>query len=86
MFTNVQADHQDRNVQPLDNFLTQPHNGSLPSVSWVTPAQLNSQHPIASVYQGQAHVNSVINSVIKGPDWKSTAIFLTWDWSPFHEA
>jgi phospholipase C len=86
LFTDVQADQQEKNVQPLDNFLTQAHNGTLPSVSWVTPAQLNSEHPLASVHQGQAYVTSVINSVMKGPDWKSSAIFLGWDdWGGFYD-
>jgi phospholipase C len=86
LFTDVQADHQEKNVQPLDNFLTQAHNGTLPSVSWVTPAQLDSEHPFASVHQGQAYVTSVINSVMEGPDWKSSAIFLSWDdWGGFYD-
>jgi len=86
LFTDVQADHQEKNIQPLDNFLTQAHNGTLPSVSWVTPADLNSEHPPESVHQGQAYVTSVINSVMEGPDWKSSAIFLAWDdWGGFYD-
>ena len=86
LFTDVQADHQRENIQPLDNFLKQAHNGTLPSVSWVTPAQLDSEHPIASVHQGQAYVTSLINSVMEGPEWKSSAIFLAWDdWGGFYD-
>jgi phospholipase C len=54
LFTDVQADHQEKNVQPLDNFLQQAKQGTLPEVSWVTPSQPDSEHPPASVHQGQA--------------------------------
>lgn len=33
----------------------------LPAVSWVTPSQADSDHPPASVHQGQAYVTAVIN-------------------------
>ncbi|HEX3448487.1 MAG TPA: alkaline phosphatase family protein [Isosphaeraceae bacterium] len=86
LFTDVQADQQEKNVQPLDNFLEQAHTGTLPAVSWVTPAQIDSEHPPGGVHQGQAFVTSVINSVMEGPDWKSSAIFLSWDdWGGFYD-
>ena len=68
LFADVQADHQEKNIQPLDNFLKQADSGTLPSVSWVTPANIDSEHPPDSVHQGQAYVTSVINSVMRGPD------------------
>ena len=86
LFADVQADHQEKNIQPLDNFLKQADSGTLPSVSWVTPANIDSEHPPDSVHQGQAYVTSVINSVMRGPDWKSSAIFLAWDdWGGFYD-
>ncbi len=86
LFSDVQADRQEKNVQPLDNFLHQAKEGSLPAVSWVTPSQPDSEHPPASVHQGQAYVTALINSVMKGPDWKSCAIFLSWDdWGGFYD-
>jgi phospholipase C len=86
LFTDVQADQQLKNIQPLDNFYQQALAGTLPSVSWVTPSQLDSEHPPSSVHQGQAYVTSLINAVMKGPDWDSTAIFLAWDdWGGFYD-
>jgi phospholipase C len=86
LFTDVQADHQRKNIQPLDNFYRQAKAGTLPAVSWVTPANLDSEHPPSSVHQGQAYVTSVVNSVMKSPEWKSTAIFLAWDdWGGFYD-
>ena len=35
---------------------------------------------------GQAYVTSLINAVMKGPEWKETAIFLSWDdWGGFYD-
>jgi phospholipase C len=45
----------------------------------VTPSQPDSEHPPATVHQGQAYVTALVNPVMRGPDWKSCAIFLSWD-------
>src|SRR6266496_1933322 len=56
------------------------------AVSWVTPSGPNSDHPPASVHQGQAYVTSIVNAAMKSPDWNSTAIFVTWDdWGGFYD-
>ena len=35
---------------------------------------------------GQAYVTALVNAVMQGPDWNSTAIFLTWDdWGGFYD-
>ena len=55
-------------------------------MSWVTPSGPDSEHPPASVHQGQAYVTSVINAAMKGPSWDSTAIFVAWDdWGGFYD-
>ena len=76
IFEDVQKDHQIRNIQPLNNYFSEAKKGTLPSVMWVTPSQADSEHPPASVHQGQAYVTAVINAAMKSPDWDSTAIFL----------
>ena len=86
LFTDVQADHQVRNVQPVQRFFADASNGTLPAVSWITPSQTNSEHPPASVAEGQAWVTNLVNHVMQGPDWSSTAIFLSWDdWGGFYD-
>jgi phospholipase C len=58
----------------------------LPAVSWITPAQAVSEHPPALVSRGQTFVTSVIDEIMRSPDWKSTAIFLAWDdWGGFYD-
>ena len=60
--------------------------GTLPSVSWIDPANEYSEHPPASVKAGQSYVTSLINAAMSGPDWDSTAIFLSWDdWGGFYD-
>jgi phospholipase C len=52
----------------------------------VIPNSKVSEHPPALVSAGQAWVTSIVNAVMSGPDWKSTAIFVTWDdWGGFYD-
>ncbi|HLG75971.1 MAG TPA: alkaline phosphatase family protein [Ktedonobacteraceae bacterium] len=52
----------------------------------VVPNGKDSEHPPALVSTGQAYVTALINAVMKGPDWNSTAIFLAWDdWGGFYD-
>jgi phospholipase C len=85
-FDTVQHDHQLGNIQPLSSFLRAARGGVLPAVSWVTPSQVASEHPPALVTTGQAYVTRLINAIMSGPNWKSTAIFLAWDdWGGFYD-
>jgi phospholipase C len=86
LFGDVQHDHQGRYVQPLDSYFAQARAGTLPAVSWIVPSGPDSDHPPASVHSGQAYVTAIINAAMKSPDWKSTAIFLSWDdWGGFYD-
>ena len=86
IFEDVQKDHQLRNIQPLRNYFASAKAGTLPDVMWIAPSQADSEHPPASVHQGQAYVTAIINAAMKSPDWDSTAIFLQWDdWGGFYD-
>jgi phospholipase C len=86
LFGDVQSDHQLNNVQPLSSYLSAARTGTLPPVSWIVPSQPDSEHPPASVHQGQAYVTALINAAMRSPDWNSTAIFLSWDdWGGFYD-
>src|SRR5207245_2485897 len=85
-FDTVKADHQLGNIQSVDKFYSAAKNGTLPAVSWVTPSNAVSEHPPSAVSSGQSYVTSVVNAVMKSPDWNSTAIFLSWDdWGGFYD-
>jgi phospholipase C len=86
LFGDVQSTHQLGNIQDLSRYYAAVKAGTLPSVSWITPSNSDSEHPPASVHQGQAYVTSIVNAAMKSPDWKSTAIFLAWDdWGGFYD-
>jgi len=86
LFTDVQQDGELRDVQSTSKFFAAAKAGRLPAVSWITPSQVNSEHPPASVAEGQAWVTSLVNAVMNGPDWNSTAIFVSWDdWGGFYD-
>ncbi len=85
-FETVKQDNQLANIQSVDKFLAAAKDGTLPTVSWVTPEQKVSEHPPAKISDGQAYVTSLINAVMQGPDWNSTVIFLAWDdWGGFYD-
>ena len=85
-FDTVREDGQLANVTSLKDFFSAASDGSLPAVSWITPTATVSEHPAALVSVGQAYVTSLINAIMKGPDWPSSAIFLAWDdWGGFYD-
>ena len=85
-FDTVRHDHQLRNIQPMSAFFTAARRGRLPAVSWLAPSNRVSEHPPSLVTAGQTYVTSAINAVMRGPDWRSTAIFLAWDdWGGFYD-
>ena len=85
-FTDVKSDHQLHHVRNLSAFYRMARHGKLPAVSWIAPTQANSDHPPANIATGQAYVTNLINTIMRGPDWKSTAIFLAWDdWGGFYD-
>ena len=85
-FTDVRQTHQANHVQDSSLFFKAARAGRLPAVSWVIPNYAQSEHPPASIRRGQAWVTSVINAVMRSKDWRSSAIFLTWDdWGGFYD-
>lgn len=67
------------NVVDTSKFTQDASSGALPQVSWVVTSQAQSDHPPYSICVGENWTQSVINSIMQGPDWSSTVIVLTWD-------
>ncbi len=85
-FDTVRNDHQLDNVQSVAHFYDAARKGTLPAVSWVVPSGVVSEHPPMRVSNGMAYVTSLVNAVMRSPDWSSTAIFLAWDdWGGFYD-
>ena len=85
-FDTVKQDGELGNIRDLREFYAAARDGTLPAVVWITPAAPYSEHPPALVSRGQAYVTGLINTIMRSPDWNSTAIFLTWDdWGGFYD-
>jgi phospholipase C len=85
-FATVRADGELHNIKDLTQFFRAAHDGTLPAVSWICPNSRVSEHPPSLVSAGQAYVTRLINAIMQGPNWDSTAIFLAWDdWGGFYD-
>jgi len=77
-----------KHMRPVDSLLTDIRDNKLPPVSWVTPQFHDSDHPEkgSSLCDGENWSTQVINEVMRSPEWRDTAIFLTWDdWGGFYD-
>ncbi len=85
-FDTVNQDGQTGDIQDVSKLYVAARAGRLPAVSWVVPNQADSEHAPGKVSAGQAYVTGLINTIMSGPDWNSTAIFLSWDdWGGFYD-
>jgi phospholipase C len=88
-FADVSQDGQTENIQSITHLYEAVHTSGtcgLPSVSWVIPNWLVSEHPPSTIAAGQAFVTTVINAIMRSPCWSSSAIFLSWDdWGGFYD-
>jgi phospholipase C len=85
-FTTVQQNGQLSNVTALSDYYKAAKAGKLPAVSWINPTGAVSEHPPGLVSAGEKYVTSLVNAAMHGPEWKSTAIFISWDdWGGFYD-
>jgi phospholipase C len=68
-----------KNVVPTPEFLVDAAAGKLAAVSWIVTPAMVSEHAPASVCVGENWTVSLMNALMQGPDWQSSAVFLTWD-------
>jgi phospholipase C len=60
-------------------FVSDVEAGKLPAVSWLTPPYSLSDHPPHSLCEGENWTVEMLNTLMKSPEWASTAVVLTWD-------
>jgi phospholipase C len=73
---------QDRNLVPSSQFVHDAHAGVLPAYSAVVPGSGTSsysQHNNYSMAAGDNWIGQVASAVMNGPEWRSTALFITYD-------
>ena len=86
-FPKVMGDVAQRNrLVDASQFYTDAANGTLPQVSWVIPSGAVSEHPPSGVHEGMEYVTGLVNEIMTGPNWNTTAIFISWDdWGGFYD-
>ncbi len=82
--------NQRTRVVDTAQFYQDAQSGNLPQVSWIQPffGTSLSEHPGmgGGVEEGMAYVTGLVNAIMQGPDWDSTAIFISWDdWGGFYD-
>jgi phospholipase C len=74
---------QKLNMVSPSRFTTDAQNGTLPSFSILLPqggtSGATSQHNGTSMAVGDNWIGAAVSAIENGPDWSSTAIFITWD-------
>lgn len=66
-------------VVPVAQFAVDAAAGNLPAVSWISTPSQWSEHPPSSVCVGENWSATLLTALGAGPNWKDTAMFLTWD-------
>jgi phospholipase C len=73
-------------IAPETAILNDITNGTLRSVSIVTPDAYNSDHARFPSTTGPMWVQSIVSAIGSSPYWKDTAIFVTWDdWGGWYD-
>jgi len=73
------------------SFFRDAEQGRLPNVAWLNSSYLSdgnnkSGHPPGSLCAAENYAVRVLNAVMTGPQWDSTALFLVWDdWGGFFD-
>jgi phospholipase C len=70
---------QSANIRQTMQVIQDAQGGTLPSVSVVFPTGVVSQHNQSSMRQGDNYIGDIVDAVANGPDWSTSAVFITWD-------
>ena len=74
------TDEKAAHLQDESEFFAKAKAGTLPAVSFVKPVGGLNEHPgYAVLVDGENHVLQLIDAVRNGPNWKDTAIIITYD-------
>ncbi|MFL5768365.1 MAG: alkaline phosphatase family protein [Actinomycetota bacterium] len=66
-------------VRPWDAIINQANIGRLPRLAIVTPTFKDSQHNNTSMLRGDNWIGSIVQAIMNGSQWNSTAIFISYD-------
>ncbi len=74
-FANQHMDH----IFPYSQFMTDAKNGTLPSVAFIQNQTSKDEHPTANIQAGANFASTFINALMRGPNWKDSVFFLSYD-------
>ena len=67
-------------VRSWEEFVPDVEAGALPSVTWLVPPAEVSDHPgYGALCDGENWTVRQLNAIMQSPEWKHTAVVLTWD-------
>ena len=78
-FADCLYTNQAKNLALASQVIDDATSGTLPAVSIVTPTNAKSQHNFYSMKMGDNWIGQVVQAIENGPQWSSTAIFITYD-------
>jgi phospholipase C len=80
-FAECEYGPQHSNLVAPTQILTDAKSGKLPAYSVLSPTGPGGtgQHPPSSMLVGDNWIAKVVSAIASGPDWSSTAIFITYD-------
>jgi phospholipase C len=78
-FAECLYSNQRSNLVPATNVMSDAAAGTLPSFSIITPTVANSQHNNDDMSVGDNWIGQVLGALEAGPEWSSTAVFVTYD-------
>jgi phospholipase C len=75
----LQDKHLWNDVANTSRFITEVENDQLPNFSFVVPTWLYSEHPPTDIQLGDAWVGQLVSAIEHSAEWRTTAIFITYD-------
>lgn len=93
IFTGIESLYERPEVMAYrdEKFFEDAARGTLPNVAWLNSSFLHdgyakSGHPPSSLCVGENYAVKVLNAVMNGPQWRTTALYLVWDeWGGFYD-
>ena len=72
-------------IVDMEEFYRDAQAGRLPAVSYIAPGGLN-EHPPGKLVAGQTFVRTIVDELMRSPEWSSTAFVLTYDsWGGWYD-
>jgi phospholipase C len=65
-------------------FASDAGGSTLPTVSWIIPNYAYSEHPSFPSWDGAAYISQVLEPLLRGPNWQSSVLIITYDESDGH--